>query len=111
MDRWHGTGTWARFFDNPTAKEIQLDDWQVIDLAGAKDHDDLTEAALFYLLERLRISIDDPAQVDRVKLMVVDEAWKYLQDPRRPQLPGRSGKDLAQAQPPPSSSPPSPPST
>ena len=81
MDRWHGSGTWARFFDNPTAKEIRLADWQVIDLAGAADHDDLTEAALFYLLERLRISIDDPADVDRVKLMVVDEAWKYLQDP------------------------------
>ena len=80
MSRWHGTGPWARFFDNPAAKEIQLDDWQVIDLAGAADHDDLTEAALFYLLERLRLSIDDPAEVERVKLMVVDEAWKYLQD-------------------------------
>ena len=80
MSRWHGSGPWARFFDNPTAKEIQLDDWQVIDLAGAADHDDLTEAALFYLLERLRLSIDDPAEVERVKLMVVDEAWKYLQD-------------------------------
>ena len=83
MTRWHGTGTWARFFDNPDpdAREIQLDDWQVIDLAGAAEHEDLCEAALFYLLERLRLALDDPDDVARVKLMVVDEAWRYLQDP------------------------------
>lgn len=80
MSRWYGSGPWATYFDNPEGEEIQLDDWQVIDLAGASEHDDLCEAALFYLLERLRLSIDDPDEVDRVKLMVVDEAWKYLQD-------------------------------
>ena len=81
MSRWHGSGAWGSFFDNPDGDEIQLDDWQVIDLAGAAEHEDLCEAALFYLLERLRLALDDPAEVSRVKLMVVDEAWRYLQDP------------------------------
>ena len=81
MSRWHGSGPWAPFFDNPGGREIRLDDWQVIDLAGAAEHEDLCEAALFYLLERLRLALDDPDETGRVKLMVVDEAWKYLQDP------------------------------
>ena len=81
MSRWHGSGAWASFFDNPDGREIRLDDWQVIDLAGAAEHEDLCEAALFFLLERLRLALDDPAEASRVKLMVVDEAWRYLQDP------------------------------
>ena len=81
MSRWHGSGPWARFFDNPHGKETPLEDWQVIDLAGAAEHEDLCEAALFFLLERLRLALDDPADIGRVKLMVVDEAWRYLQDP------------------------------
>ena len=39
------------------------------------------EAAMFYLLERLRIALEDPTEIARVKLMVVDEAWRYLKDP------------------------------
>ena len=58
-----------------------LPDWQVIDLAGAAEHEDLCEAAMFYLLERLRIALEDPTEIARVKLMVVDEAWRYLKDP------------------------------
>ena len=83
MSRWYGDGPWGRFFDNPQGDDdgLDLDDWQVIDLAGAAEHEDLCEAALFYLLERLRIALDDPTEVGRVKLMVVDEAWRYLQDP------------------------------
>ena len=38
-------------------------------------------AVLFYLLERLRLALENPDETARVKLMVVDEAWRYLQDP------------------------------
>ena len=82
LGRWHGNGAWGRYFDN-AADETDLDfqDWQVIDLAGAAEHEDLCEAALFYLLERLRLALENPNEVARVKLMVVDEAWRYLEDP------------------------------
>ena len=53
----------------------------MIDLAGAAEHEDLCEAALFYLLERLRLALDADDEAERVKLMVVDEAWRYLSDP------------------------------
>ena len=82
LSRWHGEGAWGAYFDNPAVgDELQLRDWQVIDLAGAAEHEDLCEAALFYLLERMRLALEDPAETARVKLMVVDEAWRYLRDP------------------------------
>ena len=82
MGRWCGAGTWAKYFDNPAdGDDLEFADWQVIDLAGAAEHEDLCEAAMFYLLERLRIALEDPTDIARVKLMVVDEAWRYLKDP------------------------------
>ena len=82
MGRWYGDGAWGKYFDNPAGEaDIELSDWQVIDLAGAAEHEDLCEAALFYLLERLRLALENPDETARVKLMVVDEAWRYLRDP------------------------------
>ena len=82
LGRWHGTGAWAKYFDNAADDDdLHFEDWQVIDLAGAAQHEDLCEAALFYLLERLRLALENPDETARVKLMVVDEAWRYLQDP------------------------------
>ena len=82
MERWHGAGAWGPYFDNAAdGEDLDFADWQVIDLAGAAEHDDLCEAALFYLLERLRLALEDPTETARVKLMVVDEAWRYLKDP------------------------------
>ncbi|MCY4646299.1 MAG: DUF87 domain-containing protein [Gammaproteobacteria bacterium] len=83
LSRWTDGGAWGAFFDNPPAgtTDIEFRDWQVIDLAGAAEHADLCEAALAYLLERMRLEIEDPAETTRLKLMVVDEAWRYMQDP------------------------------
>ena len=61
LGRWHGGGAWARYFDNPAdGNDLHFQDWQVIDLAGAAEHEDLCEAALFYLLERLRLALENP---------------------------------------------------
>jgi len=83
LSRWTGDGVWGRFFDNAPVggADLEFRDWQVIDLAGAAEHADLCEAALAYLLERLRLEIEDPREAARLKLMVVDEAWRYLADP------------------------------
>ena len=83
LSRWHGSGAWGAWFDHPPAEEadLTLADWQVIDLAGAVEHADWCEATLLYLLERLRTAIEAPEESTRLKLMVVDEAWRYLRDP------------------------------
>ena len=95
--RWHGDGAWGKYFDNPAGEtDLELADWQVIDLAGAAEHEDLCEAALFYLLERLRLALENPAETARVKLMVVDEAWRYLRDPGRTRLSRGSCEDMAE---------------
>ena len=82
LARWHGSGAWASFFASKTDADLPTNNnWQVIDLAGAAEHKDLCEAALFYLLERLRLDIESPQHRDRLKIMVVDEAWRFLKDP------------------------------
>ena len=82
LARWVDEGPYAGTFDGPPDDKLDLNaDWTVIDLAGATEHPDWCTAALFFLFERFRMVIDDPATIDRLKLMIVDEAWKYLADP------------------------------
>ena len=58
LDRWHGTGPWASTFD--TAEDsLEVKDWQVVDLAGAAQYDDLATASMQYVLERLSAQIED----------------------------------------------------
>ena len=80
MTRWCRGGAWGEVFDNGADGADKWDEWQVIDLASASEHADLTEAALGWFLERMRHEIDDPADTARVKLAVVDEAWRFLRD-------------------------------
>ncbi len=83
LSRWTEGGAWGTYLDNAPsdAPDLEFRDWQVIDLAGAAEHADLCEAALAYLLERMRLEIEHPHEAARLKLMVVDEAWRYMQDP------------------------------
>ena len=85
LARWHGDGQWAQTFDGtpPTTQELEElnADWQVVDLAGAVNFPDWCEAALFFLLEKLRLSIDDDGSIGRLKIMVVDEGWHFLTEP------------------------------
>ena len=83
LSPWVEDGPRASTFDGPPPEVgPESDDawWQVIDLEGAKEHKDWCTAALFFLFERFRLVIDDDSEISRVKIMVVDEAWMYLQD-------------------------------
>ena len=80
LARWHGGGPWGRIFDHaPDGWEVS--DWQAVDLAGASEHEDLCEAALGYYLERLRLAVDSDDSRSRLKILLVDEAWRFLRDP------------------------------
>ncbi len=82
MTRWTSSGQWGRIFDAAGhGGDITGADWQVVDLFGAKDHPDLVSAALTYCLERLRLELERPEETARLKILVVDEAWKFLAEP------------------------------
>ena len=82
MTRWMEAGQWGKVFDVPgKSAEIDGSDWQVVDLAGAKDFPDLVSAALTYCLERLRLELERPEETTRLKILVVDEAWRFLAEP------------------------------
>ena len=82
MTRWTSAGQWGRIFDAAgRGGDLSGTDWQVVDLSGASEHPDLCSAALSYCLERLRLELERPDEIARLKIMVVDEAWKFLAEP------------------------------
>ena len=78
---WTRGGAWGAVFDHPE-DELTLADWQAFDLAGAAGQPELARALLFYLLHRLGAAVAAPEELERWKLLVVDEAWRFLADPR-----------------------------
>ena len=80
LEAWTGDGIRGYAFDNPD-DTFALADWQALDLAGAADKPELARALLYYLLHRLGTAIAAPGDLKRWKLLVVDEAWKFLADP------------------------------
>ncbi len=80
LGAWIQGGVWGSVFDN-TEDSLTLADWQAIDLAGAAGKPELARALLYYLLHRLGTMITAPEELGRWKLLVVDEAWRFLADP------------------------------
>ena len=80
LGAWVEGGAWGSVFDN-TEDSLTLADWQAIDLAGAADKPELARALLYYLLHRLGSVITAPEELGRWKVLVVDEAWRFLADP------------------------------
>ena len=80
MSRWVDEGTWAPWFDGPPSQLEEFGTWQVVDLAGASEYPDWCEAALWFFLERMRLVMDDESLRGQLKIVVVDEAWRYLKD-------------------------------
>ncbi|MXY16323.1 MAG: DUF87 domain-containing protein [Acidobacteria bacterium] len=91
MARWIQGGAWGHVFDPKGEDTLRIHpDWQVVDISGAERHPDLQAAALGWFLEAMRADIEDPAALERFKILVVDEAWKFLGD-------GAAGAFLAEA--------------
>ncbi len=80
LEAWTGEGLRGWVFDNAD-DTLTLADWQVLDLAGAAGKPELARALLYYLLHRLGRAITAPEELQRWKLLVVDEAWRFLADP------------------------------
>ncbi len=78
---WTDGGIWGSVFDNPD-DTLELAEWQALDMAGAAGKPELARALLYYLLHRLGTLVAAPDELTRWKLLVVDEAWRFLADPQ-----------------------------
>ena len=81
LDLWCEGGLWGHIFDGPPEGSVEMHDWQVVDLAGCDQFPELADAALNWFLECFRLHIEDPDEISRLKILVVDEAWRFLMEP------------------------------
>ena len=56
--------------------------FQVFDFEAMRAYPALLEPLLFYVLHRVTARLDDPADRGRLKLCVMDEAWRFIQHDR-----------------------------
>jgi len=78
--KWIKGGTYGDFFDN-VEDSLECSRWLCCDFAGLDSCPDLVEALVFYLLQRIRSVIDDPKLAAELKLVVLDEGFRFLRQP------------------------------
>jgi type IV secretion/conjugal transfer VirB4 family ATPase len=80
LHRWVQGGPYAALFDNER-DTLTLQRLQAFDFEGLEKFPMLLEPLLFYVLHRASASIQDRATDSRLKLFVLDEAWRFARDP------------------------------
>jgi type IV secretion system protein TrbE len=75
LRRWIEGGQYGAIFDHAT-DTLSLDRFSTIDSEGLDHHPALIEPLLFFLLHRA--ALECAKRPEAWKLLVVDEAWKYL---------------------------------
>jgi type IV secretory pathway VirB4 component len=75
LGRWTEGGQYGNIFDH-ALDTLSFDHFSTVDCEGLDHHPALIEPLLFYLLHRAALQC--AARPDVWKLLVVDEAWKYL---------------------------------
>lgn len=79
LARWVGTGPYAAMFDHAT-DTLTLRALQTFDFQSLQDYPAVVEALLFYVFHRVDKLIHDPEIVGRLKIFVMDEAWRLVQN-------------------------------
>jgi type IV secretion system protein TrbE len=80
LHKWIEGGRYAALFDNQD-DTLTVERLQVFDFEAMRAYPALLEPLLFYVLHRVVASIQDPAEAARLKLCVMDEAWRFIQHP------------------------------
>jgi type IV secretion system protein TrbE len=80
LHRWVQGGPYANLFDNPE-DTLTLQRVQCFDFEGLDQYPLLLAPLLFYVLHRASATSDDGDAVGRLKLFVLDEAWRFADDP------------------------------
>ena len=80
LHKWVDGGRYASLFDN-VEDTFNVERIQVFDFESMRSYPALLEPLLFYVLHRVTARVNDPAEARRLKLCVVDEAWRFIQHP------------------------------
>jgi len=81
LQKWVEGGRYAGLFDH-VDDTLSLAHLQVFDFEAMRDFPAPLEPLLFYVLHRINAQVLDPAEAPRLKLCVMDEAWRFIQHPR-----------------------------
>ena len=79
LQPWIAGGTYGELFDN-VADTLTFHDLHCFDFEGLERYPAALEPLLFYVLHRASANIQDPAASARLKLFVIDEAWRFVRD-------------------------------
>ena len=80
LHKWVDGGRYASLFDN-IDDTLTFDRLQVFDFEAMREYPTLLEPLLFYLLHRANARLVDETDARRLKLCVMDEAWRFIQHP------------------------------
>jgi type IV secretion system protein TrbE len=80
LQKWVEGGRYADLFDN-VEDTLTFERLQVFDFDAMRAYPSLIEPLLFYLLHRVNERVLDEAHSRTLKLCVMDEAWRFIQNP------------------------------
>ena len=80
LHKWVDGGRYASLFDN-VEDTFTVERVQVFDFESMRTYPALLEPLLFYVLHRVTARVTDPTEARRLKLCVMDEAWRFIQHP------------------------------
>ena len=80
LHRWVQGGPYAALFDH-VEDTLTFQQMQCFDFEGLEKFPLVLEPLLFYVLHRASASIRDEGATARLKLFVLDEAWRFARDP------------------------------
>jgi type IV secretion/conjugal transfer VirB4 family ATPase len=81
LSKWVEGGRYADLFDH-LDDTLSVQRFQVFDFEAMRAYPSLLEPLLFYVLHRVTACLDDPVDAGRLKVCVMDEAWRFIQHGR-----------------------------
>jgi type IV secretion system protein VirB4 len=80
LQKWVEGGRYAELFDN-VDDTLTFERLQIFDFDAMRAYPSLIEPLLFYILHRVNERVLDEADTRTLKLCVMDEAWRFIQNP------------------------------
>ena len=80
LQKWVEGGRYADLFDN-VDDTLTFERLQVFDFDAMRTYPSLIEPLLFYILHRVNERVLDETDTRTLKLCVMDEAWRFIQNP------------------------------